>query len=78
MSVVCCLVVMTQHILALIVGALMLRIKTASKVGAEFAVLRTLLIDLPKTSVVECFRIVGQHLCVKSIREALVPFLGKL
>ena len=69
---------MTEHILALIVGALMLRIKTASKVGAEFAVLRTLLIDLPKTSIVKCFRIVSQHLCVKSIGEARVPFLRKL
>ena len=58
MGVVSCLMVMTQHVLALVIGALMLRIKTASKVGAEFAVLRTLFIHLAQTSVVEGFRIV--------------------
>ena len=56
----------------------MLRIKTASKVRTEFAVLRTLLIDLPKTSIVECFRIVRQDLRVVCIRKTRVPFLGKL
>ena len=52
-------VVMTQHILALVVRALILRVKSAPKVRAEFTVLRTLLVDLPKTRVVECLRVVG-------------------
>ena len=78
MGVVGCLMVVTQHVLALVVGALILRIKTASKVRTEFAVLRTLLIHLSQTSIVECFRIVRQDLRVVCIREASVPFLGKL
>ena len=69
---------MTQHVLALVVGALMLRVKSASKVRAEFAVFRTLLINLSKTSVVKCFRIVSQHLRIVSIWEARIPLLGKL
>ena len=46
--------VMTQHILALIVRALILRVKSAPKVRTEFTVLRTLLVDLTKTRIVEC------------------------
>ena len=70
MCIVSCFVVMTQHILTLIVRALMLRIKTASKVRTEFTVFRALLIDLSKTSIVECFRVIGQDLCVECIGEA--------
>ena len=78
MSIVSSLVVMTQHVLALIVCTLVLRIKTTSKVRTEFTVLRALFIDLSKTSIVESFWIVSQHLSVEGVREAGVPFLGKL